>query len=268
VTTGAIVLRQPFGGLGKSAFGAGIKAGGPNYVAQLMNFRDRDDANPDPGEALPNADLESLRTALAGLCEADAEARGNVAPADLKRVMRAMVSYAANYDREFGRMHDHFELVGQDNHRRYLPVKAMRVRIHPDDSPFEIFARVCAAKTVGCRVTVSTPPDFSSEAIRLLDRVTESWGGAIEFVEETDEELAEVVRQHQTDRVRYAARGRAPTIVRQAIGDTGIYIADAPVLVEGRIELLWYVMEQSISFDYHRYGNLGGRVDEPRSEVL
>ncbi len=39
-TTGAIVLRQPFGGMGKSAFGPGIKAGGPNYVAQLMRFRD------------------------------------------------------------------------------------------------------------------------------------------------------------------------------------------------------------------------------------
>jgi RHH-type proline utilization regulon transcriptional repressor/proline dehydrogenase/delta 1-pyrroline-5-carboxylate dehydrogenase len=42
VTTGAVVLRQPFGGMGKSAFGSGIKAGGPNYVAQLMDFQDGD----------------------------------------------------------------------------------------------------------------------------------------------------------------------------------------------------------------------------------
>ncbi len=40
VTTGAIVLRQPFGGMGKSVFGAGMKAGGPNYVAQFMDFTD------------------------------------------------------------------------------------------------------------------------------------------------------------------------------------------------------------------------------------
>ena len=39
-TTGAIVLRQPFGGMGKSSVGPGIKAGGPNYVAPLMTFRD------------------------------------------------------------------------------------------------------------------------------------------------------------------------------------------------------------------------------------
>ena len=39
-TTGAIVFRQPFGGMGKSCVGPGIKAGGPNYVAPLMTFRD------------------------------------------------------------------------------------------------------------------------------------------------------------------------------------------------------------------------------------
>jgi RHH-type proline utilization regulon transcriptional repressor/proline dehydrogenase/delta 1-pyrroline-5-carboxylate dehydrogenase len=55
--------------------------------------------------------------------------------------------------------------------------------------------------------------------------------------------------------------------VRRAIGDSGIYVADAPVLIEGRIELLWYVTEQSLSIDYHRYGNLGARGDEPRKPV-
>ncbi|HEY2573064.1 MAG TPA: bifunctional proline dehydrogenase/L-glutamate gamma-semialdehyde dehydrogenase, partial [Verrucomicrobiaceae bacterium] len=37
-TVGAIVLRQPFGGMGQSSFGPGMKAGGPNYAAQLMKF--------------------------------------------------------------------------------------------------------------------------------------------------------------------------------------------------------------------------------------
>ncbi len=41
VTTGAIVLRQPFGGMGKSVFGAGMKAGGPNYVAPVHGFHRR-----------------------------------------------------------------------------------------------------------------------------------------------------------------------------------------------------------------------------------
>ena len=37
-TTGAVTLRQPFGGMGKSAVGPGIKAGGPNYVTQFINI--------------------------------------------------------------------------------------------------------------------------------------------------------------------------------------------------------------------------------------
>jgi RHH-type proline utilization regulon transcriptional repressor/proline dehydrogenase/delta 1-pyrroline-5-carboxylate dehydrogenase len=32
--------------------------------------------------------------------------------------------------------------------------------------------------------------------------------------------------------------------------------------------LLWYVREQSVSFDYHRYGNLGVRSGEARAEPL
>ena len=268
VTTGAIVLRQPFGGLGKSSFGPGIKAGGPNYVAQLVDVVDRDDAPIVTGEPLPIAELESLRQRLMALGAAGSGVdRDGVDAGDLERVVRAMASYAANYAAEFGAMHDHFNLVGQDNYRRYLPVAEMRIRIDPADSAFEVFARVCAARTAGCRITVSTPAGVALPAVRLLDHLTEKWGGAIEFVEESDEELAEIVRQRQTDRLRFAARERVPLSVRQAIGDSGIYIADAPVLVEGRLELLWYVMEQSISHDYHRYGNLAGRADEPRREV-
>ena len=35
-TTGAVTLRQPFGGMKKSAIGPGIKTGGPNYVCQFV----------------------------------------------------------------------------------------------------------------------------------------------------------------------------------------------------------------------------------------
>ena len=44
-------------------------------------------------------------------------------------------------------------------------------------------------------------------------------------------------------------------------------MADEPVLTEGRIELLWYLEEQSISDNYHRYGNLGNRTDEQRGQI-
>ncbi|GAA5219803.1 proline dehydrogenase family protein [Membranihabitans marinus] len=38
-TTGAIVQRQPFGGIKASSFGLGCKAGGPNYVMQFVSLK-------------------------------------------------------------------------------------------------------------------------------------------------------------------------------------------------------------------------------------
>ena len=262
VTTGAVVLRQPFGGHGKSSFGPGMKAGGPNYVAQFMDFEDRPAAFSD---SPPN------HPALAELCDELRKRHadlGSDGPAVVKQITAAASSYARSLQEEFDEEHDHFKLVGQDNFRRYLPFRYVRVRVHPEDSPFDLFARVCAAHAVGSRVTVSVPVDFTSPALKLLEETTESWAAAIEFVEETDDQLARVVRGHQTDRVRYAAPDRVPLPVLEAAGESGICVVSRPVLMEGRVELLWYLQEQSVSIDYHRYGNLGVRVNEPRSPVL
>jgi RHH-type proline utilization regulon transcriptional repressor/proline dehydrogenase/delta 1-pyrroline-5-carboxylate dehydrogenase len=50
--------------------------------------------------------------------------------------------------------------------------------------------------------------------------------------------------------------------VLESVTDNGVYVARTPVLAIGRIELLWYLSEQSLSADYHRYGNLGDRAGE------
>ena len=262
VTTGAVVLRQPFGGTGKSCFGPGMKAGGPNYLAQFMEMEDAAPAKP---AGVPQ------NSALAGLCRdirrrADELGAGGAALAE--RMAAAALSYEQSFLNEFSREQDHFRLVGQDNFRRYLPIRCLRVRAHPDDSPFDLFARVCAARVAGARVTVSTPKNFASPALRLLEEITRSWAAAIEFVEETDEELAGIVRQRQTDRVRYAAPARVPLPVLEAASQSNVGVVSRPVLTEGRVELLWYFQEQSLSIDYHRYGNLGTRSGEPRAAVL
>ena len=263
-TVGAIVLRQPFGGMGKSAFGPGIKAGGPNYVAEFMDFA----AAAGSGDPTAGPPSDPLLQALCDDLNGTVVAAGHPLARDLAAVIRAADSYALHHQDEFGRSHDHFKLVGQDNLRRYLPVRDLRIRIHPDDTPFDIFARVCAARTVGCHPTVSTPPGLDSPALALLEQMTESWAAAIEFVEETDDELAAAIRAGQADRVRFAHPSRVPLVAHQAAAAAGVFLASHPVVAEGRLELLWYVEEQSISFDYHRYGNLGVRSEEERAEVV
>ena len=255
VTTGAVVLRQPFGGHGKSVFGPGMKAGGPNYVAQLMNFTDVTPAKTDGTPANP-----ALAAIVDGLRRANHP--------DANRIIAAALSYDLNAAEEFGKEHDHFKLVGQDNFRRYLPARSVRIRVEAKDSAFEIFARACAARAAGCQAIISSAPGIAAAELKQLETFTESWAGSIEFVEETEAQLAEAIRSRQSDRLRYAAPDRVPVAILEAAVSAGIPVLSTPVSAEGRLEMLWYLLEQSISVDYHRYGNLGVRADEPRANVI
>jgi RHH-type proline utilization regulon transcriptional repressor/proline dehydrogenase/delta 1-pyrroline-5-carboxylate dehydrogenase len=184
------------------------------------------------------------------------------------RTLKAMESCDQWWSAEFGREHDHFRLIGQDNARRYLPLRAVHVRVNREDSFFEIFTRVAATRVTGARTIVSRPHGLDTRELSLLEKLTHDWAGLIEFVEESDEEFAEAIGGGHVCRVRYAAADRVPEIVRRAAAEVCMFIADAPVLAEGRVELLWYVQEQSVSFDYHRYGNLGTRTGEDRALLV
>jgi RHH-type proline utilization regulon transcriptional repressor/proline dehydrogenase/delta 1-pyrroline-5-carboxylate dehydrogenase len=184
-------------------------------------------------------------------------------------VLDGIDSYCQWASDEFHRDHDHFLLLGEDNFRRYLPVEPLRIRVDSDDALSDVFCRAAAARAAGCRAMISMPPSLAgpaADAVALLDRLTDSWGGAIEFFEEDDATLAEAIRSGQVARVRYAGPDRVPQAVRNAAAEALQWIADLPVSLHGRIELLWYFREQSLSHVYHRYGNLGIRVVERRSE--
>ncbi len=158
VTTGAVVLRQPFGGMGKSAFGPGIKAGGPNYVAQFMNFEDRNVAPLRRGtgsERDREAISDPLLADFAGRLLRDNARTTGTTQDETDRVFAAIASYQRAVEEEFGCEHDHFRLLGQDNIRRYLPVGNLRIRLHVDDRMFDLIAMVptCTEETLMREVT-------------------------------------------------------------------------------------------------------------------
>ncbi len=249
-TTGAIVLRQPFGGMGRSCIGPGMKAGGPNYVACFMDFHDAEGPSPAAGDGIEHADL----VMLAAQFPSDAEG---------ERLRATLASYDVAWREEFSREHDHVRLLGQDNIRRYLPLPTVCVRITPEDSWFEIVARVAAARVTGARVLASFAPGCGPEWQAALDEQTSSWAAGIELIEQGDEAVAALAARSDL-RLRYASRDRVPAAVRAAAAAAGHWIADVPVSQAGRVELLWVLREQSISHEYHRYGNLGRRANEPR----
>jgi RHH-type proline utilization regulon transcriptional repressor/proline dehydrogenase/delta 1-pyrroline-5-carboxylate dehydrogenase len=254
-TTGAVVLRQPFGGMGKSAIGAGIKTGGPHYVAQFLAIEEIGPPQAGPLAAphplLRIAQRWQHRLAWNGF------GRDND---DIHKAVLAIRSYLYWAETEFSRDTDFFHLRGQDNILRHLPVGTIVVRLHPQDSLFDVLARIAAVRATGNRLRASIPRGLDSPATRFLyDAEGRRLTGRGPVFQETDEELIALIPT--VDRIRYAAPDRVPQEVFAAAAETGFYIARAPVLMEGRLELLHYYRQQSICTNYHRYGNLGFRAE-------
>lgn len=254
-TTGAITLRQPFGGMGKSALGPAIKAGSPNYVSQFMDFSET--AAPRiqvirEENALLRLVLEWRRKIMWGQLSPFAE--------DLTRLIRAVKSYCFHWEQEFNLEKDYFHLRGQDNIHRYLPIGAVGIRLHDRDSLFEVLARVAAARIAGNTAVVSIPENLHNPVSEFLERrEARDLLGPSPVRRQSDEKL--IASFQVLQRVRYAAPDRVPSAVLKAAARTGYYIARSPVLMEGRLELLHYVQNQSVCNNYHRYGNLGERAE-------
>ena len=252
-TTGAIVLRQPFGGMGKSALGAGIKVGGPNYVSQFMEFEE----TADPPIGAIRGESRLLRLAREWRVELlwgkHAEWK-----TELEKTTKAIKSYIYNFEQEFSLEKDYFHLRGQDNLLRYLPVGKVLVRIHEDDSLFDVLGRIAAVKVSGCDLEISVPTDLNNGVTAfLLGKEGRRLAGEAKVLRQSDSELIRHIPKVQ--RIRYASPGRVPAAVLEKAAKTGFFIARTKVFMEGRIELLQYFQEQSICDNYHRYGNLGER---------
>ncbi len=254
-TTGAITLRQPFGGMGKSALGPAIKAGGPNYVAQFMDFSEtappRIQAIREENTLLRLA-LNWRRKVMWGQLQPFAD--------DLTKLIRAVKSYCFHWEQEFSAEKDYFHLRGQDNLHRYLPIGAIGIRLHVRDSLFDTLCRIAAARITGNTAVVSIPEDLHNPVTDFLERKdARDLLGPSPVRRQSDEKL--IASFQVLQRVRYAAPERVPQAVLKAAARTGYYIARSPVLMEGRLELLHYVQNQSICNNYHRYGNLGERTE-------
>jgi len=255
-TTGAIVLRQPFGGMGKSALGPGLKAGSFDYVSQFMTWKETDF----PTTGVIHQDHKLLMRA--------AEWRlliqwNKLQPLkkDIYKTIRAIESYLYAMQEKFGLEEDFFHLRGQDNTLRYRPIKNMMIRLHPEDTLFETCARIAAAKIAGCSIRLSKPTGMSNDVTEFLSgRYGKEFLDGLELADMSDEEL--VGHMGTLGRIRYASVDRVPSMVYEAAAETGFYIARTPVYMEGFLELLQYFQQQAICDSYHRYGNLGERTLE------
>ena len=233
--TGAIVNRQPFGGWKKSCFGPGAKAGGPNYVAQFGTWRDC--AVPEIGSTLsdPLARQVKVLSEKSGVALDELEA--------------SAASYTHWMRKEFSIEHDPTGLHGEDNHFRYIPLKKVLVRL-TEPTPKELANVVLAAIVTGVEVDFS----MATKAPEWLE----------DFSSVLVESDADLVSRMKDVAFKYSSL-RAPDVsenVARAANDAALQVVDWSVLSNGRIELLHYFREQSISETTHRYGNIIPTPDE------
>ena len=264
-TTGAIVLRQPFGGVGLSAYGPGVKAGGPHYVLALVQMNDADSAESEADGR--DVSVEGpLQQILDWLIEA--QTRFRIGPGTARELKRAIVSQRLAVEQEFSREHDSVRLVGQDNLRRYRPIRSVTIRVTQQEDLCDALVSVAAAVAVGTQVTLSLDSVLHLATKETLESTADHLPGWVDPIEETDQELATRIREGHVNRLRLLQRSEVSSAVQEACAGQFVTTIDEPVLLEGRIECLRYLDEQSISYDYHRYGNLGRRAEENRREVL
>ncbi|MGJ8671732.1 proline dehydrogenase family protein [Rubritalea sp.] len=223
--TGAIVRRQPFGGWKKSCFGPGAKAGGPNYVSIFARWEQQELPR---YAATPRSEVWCLLGILQTECEQ---------PELLDAAASSQAFWMA---KEFAVEHDPSKLHGESNHFRYVPLKRLLVR-RAGMTQSEFSVVLLAAKTARVAVEVSSEREIEVDGYKVI----------------VESELKLAKRLLVDNRIYSSLRVLEPgEELRRAANDAALQLCDWDVLLNGRLELLHYFREQSISECTHRYGNM------------
>lgn len=269
--TGAIVRRQPFGGWKRSAVGPGAKAGGPHTLVPLVDWvsaparhgaplgptamrlleaaraagvadapfaHDEADFRPaDPGHTSSSS---SDDTAVAS---PDAETPAAAGPLE-----RALASDALAWRDVFSRADDVTGLAAERNVLRYRPVPVL-VRLGRRGSVAALLRVVGAGLLAGAEVTVSTSHLLPAP----LGAVLHDLGVTVRA--EDDATWLAAVHTLPSGRIRLVDGDADADALAHATGprpDLAVY--GQPVTESGRVELLTFLREQSVTVTAHRFG--------------
>lgn len=172
----------------------------------------------------------------------------------------SMRSYAFYWNHYFSKDHDPSQLIGQDNFLRYVPRKHLIFRLQPEDAFLDVIRLIIAAVTCGCRLELS----LDSRDLSTIQQTAQlqAMPGFV-ILQESETKLIERILGGEVDRIRLLTEPSKELL--EALSSKAVNIHIEPVLANGRLELLNFLREVSLCIDYHRYGNLGAREDEPRT---
>lgn len=234
--TGAIVRRQPFGGCKDSSFGYALKAGGPNYLLGLMKA----ERIALPAEALCDK---------AALCQDVWNLQEHLSQEEKTELWHVSVEcYAFFWKTIFSLASDPSAIPGQDNFLRYVPHRQTILRVQPVDTLTDVALVAAAAATCGAPLQISADAGDAARLAPLASLLTV----------ESEEQLCYRLQGIKNCRIRFLAAPSSTELLRNMAEMACNVIVEA-VQANGRIELMRFLREISISCDYHRYGYLGAK---------
>ncbi len=259
--TGAIVQRQPFGGWKRSSVGAGTKAGGPNYLVGLGSWRPTSG-----GASSATLHLRGLDSRITSIIEA---AQPSLDYDSFEWLRRAALSDAIAWDRDFGQVKDVSGLGVERNLFRYRPIAEVALRATGDATWQAVLRVAIAGVRAGSALTLSAPVGLPAAVRRALSDV-----GVAVYVETDDEWLERIVAPSddllaaaagetsggRPARVRLIGGRESVAVLHRTLstaisGDPDLAVYDNDVTTAGRLELLPFLHEQSITITAHRFGN-------------
>ena len=154
-------------------------------------------------------------------------------------------SFARWWRDEFAGDHDPSQLRSESNTFRYRQLDGIVVfRVTDGVTPLDIATAVIASATSGVSLCISTPKPLEFDSNVSIQNV--------KVVVESDEDLANRLSGGAISRLR--APGNSSVALAAASHLAGIVIDTAPVVRNGRVELIHWVREQSVTECLHRYG--------------
>jgi RHH-type proline utilization regulon transcriptional repressor/proline dehydrogenase/delta 1-pyrroline-5-carboxylate dehydrogenase len=244
--TGAIVRRQPFGGWKRSSVGPGAKAGGPNTLLVLGDW------SPEPGEPSDDLTLDGLDDRVRTVIEAFQPVLDFPS---FDTVRRAAFDDQECWTREFGRSHDPSALGVERNVFRYRPAEVV-LRLSEDGDPADLARLLCAGVRARAKLLVSSATPLPAGLLPLVDDGT-AFGrsplGLLGVKVESDDAFLLRSAEGLPARIRLIG-GDALALATVLRGSPDVAVWAGPVTGAGRIEMLPFLREQSVSITAHRFG--------------
>lgn len=234
----------PFGGWNRSQIGIGWKSGGPNELVALGGW---EPVFAEPGSSVT---ITGISEPVAALIEAS---QPSMSFLEFDGVLAGAQSDERAWRSEFSVEHDLTGPGAERNVFRYRPVP-VTIRLAEGAAPAQLVRVLAAAALAGSVVAVSSAVPLHAGLIAVFGGARPPVGVA-EVVIESD------TRWHAraqaggvaTTRIRLVG-GDARVLARVLHGRPGIAVHSGPVTTSGRLELLPFLREQSISMMALRYG--------------